>query len=70
MALDLAPTDKFSFDPKRTPGLCHAKNLTHESTRELERVLEENHSNHHIFTTTEDHKGVCPSFLLLNIRRG
>ncbi|KAH8434288.1 questin oxidase family protein [Aspergillus melleus] len=58
MALELASTSEFRFDPERTPGLRHAKNLTDESTRELERVLEENHSNHHIFTTTEDHKGV------------
>jgi hypothetical protein len=29
----------------------------------LERVLEENHANHHIFTTTEDHKGVGRSIL-------
>lgn len=58
MALELEPTSHFHFDPSVNPGLKHAKTLTEESSRVLEQVLEENHINHHIFTTTEDHKGV------------
>ncbi|KAF3384872.1 Oxidoreductase AflY [Penicillium rolfsii] len=58
MALELEPTSRFHFSPSKNAGLKHAKNVTEESSRMLERVLEENHVNHHIFTTTEDHKGV------------
>ena len=58
MALELESTSHFRFHPVNNAGLRHAKNLTQESSRMLEQVLEENHNNHHIFTTTEDHKGV------------
>jgi hypothetical protein len=63
MSLELESTSHFRFHPVNNAGLRHAKNLTEESSRMLEQVLEENHNNHHIFTTTEDHKGVgynCP----------
>lgn len=64
MALELEPTSRFHFSPSVNAGLKHAKNVTEESSRMLERVLEENHTNHHIFTTTEDHKGVGRTKLL------
>lgn len=63
MALELEPTSRFHFSPRVNAGLKHAKNVTEESSRMLEHVLEENHVNHHIFTTTEDHKGVS-TFIL------
>lgn len=58
MALELESTSHFRFHPVNNAGLRHAKNLTQESSRMLEQVLEENHNNNHIFTTTEDHRGV------------
>lgn len=51
-------TVNFKIDPIETPGLVHAKNLTHEAAKETEMLLEENNSRYHIFTTTEDDKGV------------
>jgi hypothetical protein len=58
MALELESTSHFRFHPLKNAGLKHAGKLTEKSSRMLEQVLEENHSNHHIFSTTEDHKGV------------
>jgi hypothetical protein len=54
----MATTKNFKFGPTETPGLIHADTVTEESSRTLEELLEQNHSFHHIFTTTEDHKGV------------
>ncbi|EED16359.1 conserved hypothetical protein [Talaromyces stipitatus ATCC 10500] len=54
----MATTKTFKFGPRETPGLIHADTVTEESSRTLEELLEQNHSFHHIFTTTEDHKGV------------
>ena len=51
----------FKIDPVETTGLVHADNLTHESARETTTLLEENNSRYHIFTTTEDDKGVSTS---------
>ena len=48
----------FRIDAVKTPGLVHADNLTPESARETSTLLEENNSRYHIFTTTEDDKGV------------
>lgn len=51
----------FKIDPVETPGLVHSDNLTPESARETTTLLEENNSRYHIFTTTEDDKGVSTS---------
>ena len=48
----------FRIDPVETPGLVHVDNLTKESARETTILLEENNQRYHIFTTTEDDKGV------------
>lgn len=51
----------FHIDPVETPGLLHVDNLTRESARETTKLLEENNARYHIFTTTEDDKGVGTS---------
>ena len=51
----------FKIDPVETPGLVHADNLTQASAKETTTLLEENNARYHIFTTTEDDKGVCSS---------
>ena len=51
-------TQSFKITPEETPGLVHVDNLTLESAKETELLLEENNSRYHIFTTTEDDKGV------------
>ena len=51
-------TSSFSIDPKRTPGLIHAKKLTSESAATTEALLKENNEKYHIFFTVEDHMGV------------
>jgi hypothetical protein len=56
--MDLGSTATFHFDPEKNSGLTHAKGITIESSRTLEQLLEENFSKHHIFTSTEDEKGV------------
>ena len=48
----------FRIDHVLTPGLVHVENLTPESARERSTLLEENNTRYHIFTTTEDDKGV------------
>ena len=48
----------FGIDPVETPGLVHVNSLTQESARETTKLLEENNSRYHIFSTTEDDKGV------------
>ena len=48
----------FKIDPVETPGLVHTGNLTMSSAKETAKLLEENNSRYHIFTTTEDDKGV------------
>lgn len=48
----------FRIDSVGTPGLVHGDNLTQESAQETSTLLEENNSRYHIFTTTEDDKGV------------
>jgi hypothetical protein len=67
----------FRIDPVETPGLVHVDNLTQESARETTTLLDENNARYHIFTTTEDDKGVrirsrvsypSPSSLILRIR--
>lgn len=51
----------FKIDPFETPGLVHADNLTEESARETTKLLEENNSRYHIFSTIEDDKGASQS---------
>ena len=51
----------FRIDPVETPGLVHVDSLTLESARETTMLLEENNSRYHIFSTTEDDKGVSSS---------
>lgn len=46
--------------PTCTPGMTHAEVLTHESAETCARLLRENHSDYHIFTTEEEEKGVGP----------
>ena len=54
-------TMNFRIDPVETPGLVHVDILTQESARETTTLLEENNSRYHIFSTTEDDKGVGSS---------
>lgn len=51
-------TDTFVIDPKTTPGLVHADNLTEESAQTTSELLKENNEKYHIFFTIEDHMGV------------
>ena len=51
----------FRIGPVETPGLVHVDGLTQESARETTKLLEENNSRYHIFSTTEDDKGVSSS---------
>ena len=51
----------FRIDRVGTPGLVHVDHLTQESARETTTLLEENNSRYHIFSTTEDDKGVSNS---------
>ncbi len=48
----------FRIDNVKTPGLVHVDNLTQESAQETTALLDENNSRYHIFSTTEDDKGV------------
>lgn len=45
------------LDPVKTPGICHAPNLTNESADMASRILQANRANH-IFTTWEKEMGV------------
>ncbi|KAH8821288.1 hypothetical protein F5884DRAFT_82511 [Xylogone sp. PMI_703] len=54
----LNDTTSFRFDPENNSGLTHAKTITKESSKKLEELLEENFSKNHIFTSTEDEKGM------------
>ena len=54
--LDLLP--EFHLDPVETPGLFHVAKLTHESAETAARLLQENHTNYHIFLLPEHSKGV------------
>ncbi|KAL8699512.1 MAG: hypothetical protein Q9201_005963 [Fulgogasparrea decipioides] len=54
----MLPIAGFHIDPVGTPGLLHVDDLTWESARETTKLLEENNARYHIFTTTEDDKGV------------
>lgn len=51
-------TDTYVIDPKTTPGLVHADNLTKESAETTSELLKENNEKYHIFFTIEDHMGV------------
>ena len=51
---------QISLNPYETPGICHAENLTVESGETVSKLLRENHSDYHIFTTEEEEKGVRP----------
>ena len=59
--LDLLP--EFHLDPVETPGLFHVAKLTHESAETAARLLQENHTNYHIFLLPEHSKGVSLSAL-------
>ncbi len=48
----------FQISPADTRGIVHVENLTQESARETTELLRENNARYHIFTTTEDDKGV------------
>ena len=60
--LNLLP--EFHLDPVETPGLFHVAGLTHESAETATRLLQENHTNYHIFLLPEHSKGVSLSNLL------
>ena len=60
--LDLLP--EFYLDPVETPGLFHVARLTHESAKTAARLLQENHTNYHIFLLPEHSKGVSLSDLV------
>ncbi|KAL9130125.1 MAG: hypothetical protein Q9217_001599 [Psora testacea] len=45
-------------DPSETPGLFHVDNLTQESADTVSKLLEDNHTAHHIFLLPEHDKGV------------
>ena len=59
----------FAIDLVETPGLIHVDNLTTESARETTILLKENNARYHIFSTTEDDKGVrrvcCADFICI-----
>ena len=48
---------EFNLDPIETPGLIHAPNLTRESAQTVSQLLQENHTNYHIFLLPESSKG-------------
>lgn len=56
--LEQADTTRICLDPSRTPGLVHADNITAESTKMANALLQKNHEENHIFTTREDERGV------------
>jgi len=48
---------RIELDPVRTPGICHAKNLTKASADMASRCLQANKYANHIFTTDEKEMG-------------
>ncbi|KAF2811537.1 uncharacterized protein BDZ99DRAFT_559618 [Mytilinidion resinicola] len=56
--MGLENTTTFHFDPVANPGLTHAATITKASSQELEGLLEENFNINHIFTSTEDERGM------------
>ena len=51
-----------------TPGMTHAQHLTQKSADTCSKLLQENHSEYHIFTTEEEEKGVS-SLICQSIRQ-
>ena len=60
--LNLLP--EFYLDPVETPGLFHVARLTHQSAQTAARLLQENHTNYHIFLLPEHSKGVSMTDLI------
>jgi len=48
----------------KTRGIVHAENQTEESAKTISALLNENHEKHHIYTTSEEMRGVGPSRLV------
>ena len=56
--IDMGHLSPVKIDFISTPGLIHANTLSQESANAASKLMNENHADFHIFTTTEEDRGV------------
>jgi hypothetical protein len=55
---NVTDTSIVCLDPLKAPGVMHTADITQESTKMANELLQQNHLSHHIFATREDERGV------------